>query len=202
MRPLVDLISMAAPLMRENVDTDAIIPSREMRSVSKSGLSEGLFAGWRYVSPRSREPNPDFVLNKPQYRGAQILLAGSNFGCGSSREHAVWALAEYGFRAVIAPSFAPIFRSNCIRNGIAPILLPLSDVEALVSIGEAGGKVKVDLKSMTVSAGERECGFELDDEARTMLMEALDLIELTRKAMPEVENFRRSHQKQRPWLYL
>ena len=202
MKPLIELRSIAVPLMRENVDTDAIIPSREMRSVSKTGLADGLFAGWRYTSPRSREPNPDFVLNQAQYQGAEILIAGNNFGCGSSREHAVWALAEYGFRAVIAPSFAPIFRSNCIRNGIAPIQLAQDDVETLAGIGQAGGEVAIDLRTMTVSADGHTFRFDLEDEARTMLMEALDLIELTRKSMDQIEKFRSKHSQNRPWLYL
>ena len=189
MKPLIELRSIAVPLMRENVDTDAIIPSREMRSVSKTGLADGLFAGWRYTSPRSREPNPDFVLNQAKYQGAEILIAGNNFGCGSSREHAVWALAEYGFRAVIAPSFAPIF-------------LAQDDVETLAGIGQAGGEVAIDLRTMTVSADGHTFRFDLEDEARTMLMEALDLIELTRKSMDQIEKFRSKHSQNRPWLYL
>ena len=125
------LTAVAAPLLRANVDTDAIIPSREMKSVSKTGLAAGLFAGWRYTQIGGREPDPDFVLNQPAYAGAQVLLAGENFGCGSSREHAVWALLEFGIRAIIAPSFAPIFRMNCVRNGILPVCLPAATIAAL-----------------------------------------------------------------------
>ncbi|MDZ4374483.1 MAG: 3-isopropylmalate dehydratase small subunit, partial [Phenylobacterium sp.] len=121
MDPLVTVTAVAAPLLRANVDTDAIIPSREMRTVSKTGLADGLFAGWRYTEVGGREPNPAFALNQPAYADAAILLGGPNFGCGSSREHAVWALHEFGFRAVIAPSFSPIFQNNCVRNGIAPV---------------------------------------------------------------------------------
>ena len=117
------LTAVAAPLLYVNIDTDAIIPSREMRSGKKTGLAAGLFAGWRYTQIGSRDPNPQFVLNRPEYIDARILLAGENFGCGSSREHAVWALREYGFRALIAPSFSPIFYNNCVRNGIVPIRL-------------------------------------------------------------------------------
>ena len=123
MTPFTTLTSIAVPLMRDNIDTDAIIPSREMKTVGKTGLADGLFAGWRYTEVGGRAPEPGFVLNDPAYAGAAILLGGANFGCGSRREHAAWALAEYGFRAVIAPSFNPIFRGNCVRNGIVPIEL-------------------------------------------------------------------------------
>ena len=118
MTPFTPLTSIAAPLIRDNIDTDTIIPSREMKTTGKTGLADGLFAPWRYLDATTRTPNPDFVLNDPDYAEAQILLGGANFGCGSSREHAVWALAEYGIRCVIAESFAPIFRNNCIRNGL------------------------------------------------------------------------------------
>ena len=125
------LTAVAAPLLRANVDTDAIIPSREMKTVSKTGLAAGLFAGWRYTQIGGREPDSDFVLNQPAYAGAQVLLAGENFGCGSSSEHAVWALLEFGIRAIAAPSFAPIFRMNCVRNGILPVCLPAATIAAL-----------------------------------------------------------------------
>ena len=118
------LVSRAAPLLLDNVDTDTIIPSREMRSTGRTGLADGLFAPWRYGDADAREENPDFVLNRPPYRDARILAAGANFGCGSSREHAVWALAEWGVRAVLAESFAPIFAGNCVRNGVLPAALP------------------------------------------------------------------------------
>ena len=114
---------VAAAMLRGNVDTDAIIPSREMKRVSKDGLGEGLFAGWRYLEQGGREPNPDFVLNQPAYEETSILFSGPNFGCGSSREHAVWALAEFGIRAIIAPGFGAIFANNCVRNGLLPLVL-------------------------------------------------------------------------------
>ena len=126
------LTGVAAPLLRANVDTDAIIPSREMRSVSKSGLAKGLFAGWRYDRIGGREPNPDFVLNQPAHAGTQILLSGENFGCGSSREHAAWALLEFGIRAIVAPSFSPIFQMNCVRNGVLPVRLPAESIAGIV----------------------------------------------------------------------
>ncbi|MET0364148.1 MAG: 3-isopropylmalate dehydratase small subunit [Sphingobium sp.] len=202
MIPLVALEAKAVPLIRDNVDTDAIIPSREMKTVSKSGLSDGLFAGWRYVAQNSREPNPDFVLNDPKYRGAQVLISGANFGCGSSREHAVWALAEYGFRVVVAPSFSPIFRANCIRNGIAPVILPVEAVIALAAAAERGEAVAVDLSAMTIGAGDLRFPFELEDEARTMLMEGLDAIEITLEHRADIMAFREGDAERRPWVYL
>ena len=202
MTPLVSLEARAMPLLRDNVDTDAIIPSREMKTVSKSGLADGLFAGWRYVSSTSREPDPAFVLNEPRYREAKILVTGANFGCGSSREHAVWALAEYGFRVVIAPSFSPIFRANCIRNGIAPVILPATAVETLAAAAERAETIGVDLRTMTVRAGDHEWSFELEGEARTMLMEGLDAVELTLKHRDAILNFRERDATRRPWVYL
>lgn len=202
MTPLVSIEAVAIPLLRDNVDTDAIIPSREMKTVSKSGLADGLFAGWRYVSTTSRQPDPGFVLNDSRYGGAQTLISGANFGCGSSREHAVWALAEYGFRVVIAPSFSPIFRANCIRNGIAPISLADEAVADLATGAAGGAMVAVDLRSMTVRQGDRQWSFDLDDEARTMLMEGLDTIQLTLKRQAEIENFRERDAGSRPWVYL
>lgn len=202
MKPLIRISSRAVPLMQENIDTDAIIPSREMRSVSKSGLADGLFAGWRYLDQKSREPDPDFVLNQRRYSGGKILVSGNNFGCGSSREHAVWALAEYGFRAIIAPSFAPIFRGNCIQNGIAPVVLDAEDVRDLAIQAEAGSEFALDMNLMTVTVGGRVHAFSIEDEARTMLMEALDLIELTRKSIGVIEAFRVEQKRTRPWLYV
>ncbi|KQM22194.1 3-isopropylmalate dehydratase small subunit [Novosphingobium sp. Leaf2] len=202
MTPLVALEAKAVPLMRDNIDTDAIIPSREMKSVSKTGLADGLFAGWRYVAPGSRTPDPAFVLNDARFADAQILIAGANFGCGSSREHAVWALAEYGFRVVIAPSFSPIFRGNCVRNGIAPIALAQDAVTDLAAAAERGETITIDLETRTVRAGSHAFTFAMEDEARTMLMEGLDAIELTLKRRAEIAAFREADARQRPWVYL
>lgn len=201
MTPLVTLTAKTAPLLRENVDTDAIIPSREMRTVSKTGLADGLFAGWRYTAVGRREPNPDFVLNQPRYADAQILIGGANFGCGSSREHAVWALAEYGFRAIVAPSFSPIFRANCVRNGVAPVVLDDEAVTALAGAAETSVPVTIDVAAGEVRAGERRWAFELEDEARTMLVEGLDAIELTLKHSDAIVAYREADQRVRPWIY-
>jgi 3-isopropylmalate/(R)-2-methylmalate dehydratase small subunit len=173
-----------------------------MKTVSKTGLADGLFAGWRYLSSGSRAPDPDFILNQPRYAGAQVLVSGQNFGCGSSREHAVWALAEYGFRVVIAPSFSPIFRANCIRNGIAPVALPAEAVAMVAAAAEAGEPVTVDVNALTVSARGTRFPFELEDEARTMLVEGLDGIELTLKRQAEITAFREADAVRRPWVYL
>jgi 3-isopropylmalate/(R)-2-methylmalate dehydratase small subunit len=202
MTPLTVVESLALPLVRDNVDTDAIIPSREMRSVSKEGLADGLFAGWRYTQIGGREPRADFILNRPEAKGARILLAGGNFGCGSSREHAVWALAEYGFRVVIAPSFSPIFAANCIRNGMAPVVLDREAVARLEGQFARGIPVRVDIERCEVRSGDLCFAFALDAEARMMLLEGADAIELTLRERPSIEAFHARDRLERPWIYL
>lgn len=216
MEPLRELTAVAAPLLRDNIDTDAIIPSREMKTVSKTGLADGLFAGWRYTAIGGREPDPAFVLNQSVYAGARILLGGVNFGCGSSREHAVWALHEYGIRAVIAPSFAPIFAANCIRNGIAPVRLAADAVAALAAHVEADPQalpLTVDVVRSEVRAviagsdgsgasGALRYPFVLDPESRDMLLEGLDAIDLTLKHRAEIDAFLEHDRAARPWIYL
>ena len=211
MEPLRELTAVAAPLLRDNIDTDAIIPSREMKTVSKTGLADGLFAGWRYTAIGGREPDPTFVLNQPAYAGTRILLGGVNFGCGSSREHAVWALHEYGIRAVIAPSFAPIFAANCIRNGIAPVRLStdaVADLAAYVAVDPQSLLITVDVAGGEVraaegAAGERLCyPFTLDAESRDMLLEGLDAIDLTLKHRADIDAFLVRDRTARPWIYL
>ncbi len=204
MTPLVYLDAIAIPLVRDNIDTDAIIPSREMRTVTKTGLADGLFANWRYRTLGGRDPDPDFVLNDPRYRSAHILIGGANFGCGSSREHAVWALAEYGFRAIVAPSFSPIFRANCIRNGVAPVSLPMTAVIRLAALADRADpmRLEIDLAAMTLRAAGESWPFLLEPEARTMLMEGLDAIELTLKRSAEIAAFRSADAARRPWAYL
>jgi 3-isopropylmalate/(R)-2-methylmalate dehydratase small subunit len=200
------LTAVCAPLVRANVDTDAIIPSREMKTVSKTGLADGLFAGWRYTEIGGREPDPEFVLNKAEYAGTRILLGGENFGCGSSREHAVWALHEYGIRAVVAPTFAPIFAANCVRNGLVPARLPLDQVRALQAVVEASPathRVTVDLVARTVSApGVGPFAFEIEDEPREMLLEGMDAIDLTLKHRAAIDAFHARDRRDRPWIYL
>jgi len=191
LEPFTVLTSKAAPLLRDNIDTDQIIPSREMKSVSKLGLSDGLFAGWRYLTPGSRDKNPDFVLNQEEYKGAQILLSGQNFGCGSSREHAVWALHEYGIRAIIAESFGEIFYNNCIRNGILPIVLKGEEIKSL------SPEVTIDLPAQTVNGNK----FEIPAGDKRMLVEGLDAIALTETHKDEIDAFYAKDKSERPWAY-
>ena len=205
MQPFSTLTAVAAPLVRANVDTDAIIPSREIRSVSKTGLADGLFAGWRYTEIGGRDPDPAFVLNQPAYAKAKILLGGENFGCGSSREHAAWALAEYGFRAILAPSFNPIFFNNCVRNGIVPAIVaaePIAQIAGAVATDPQGRQVTVSLEDMAVTAPDgTRTTFHLGDEQREMLLHGLDAIDLTLRWREEIEDFRRADQARRPWIY-
>jgi len=186
--------SRAIPLLRINVDTDAIIPSREMKKVSKRGLSEGLFAGWRYLSNESRVLNPDFILNDPYYREAQILLSGDNFGCGSSREHAVWALHEYGIRVIIAPSFGAIFYKNCIRNGILPIVL---NEEIITKFDN--GNININLEEQKINESIK---FEIAVADKEMLLRGLDDIDLNLKYINQIKSFEKIDRKQRAWAYL
>jgi 3-isopropylmalate/(R)-2-methylmalate dehydratase small subunit len=197
MTPFTTLTSVAVPLLRDNVDTDAIIPSREMRSTGRSGLADGLFAPWRYLDAAARVPDPAFVLNDPAYAGAQILLGGANFGCGSSREHAVWALAEFGFRCVIAESFAPIFRANCVRNGVLPV-----ELGRAVPSEYAGAELTIDLAGQWVKLGDQHRLFHIDEEAKTMLLEGLDAVELTLKHRAAIAAFHAADRVARPWVYL
>jgi 3-isopropylmalate/(R)-2-methylmalate dehydratase small subunit len=200
------LTAIAAPLLRINVDTDAIIPSREMKKVSKVGLADGLFAGWRYTTPGSRDENPDFVLNREPYRHAQVLLSGLNFGCGSSREHAVWALREWGIHSVIAPSFGAIFYGNCVRNGIVPVVLDTAVVENLarqVEADPAGARVTVDLEKCRVTAPDgQQHAFSIAPADREMLLEGLDPIGVTMKRDDEILAFQARDRLRRPWIYL
>jgi len=206
MTPLVTHDGVAAPLIRDNVDTDAIIPSREMKTTGKTGLADGLFAGWRYLSADSRAPNPDFVLNQPRFAGATILLGGANFGCGSSREHAVWALGEFGIRAVVAPSFAPIFFGNCVRNGILPTVLDASaiaEIAAAVEADPAANRLHLDVPAQSLSLSDgRAWAFPLEAEEKAMLVEGLDAIDLTLKLDGAIAAFHARDREARPWIYL
>jgi 3-isopropylmalate/(R)-2-methylmalate dehydratase small subunit len=205
MQPFTCLTGVAAPLLLDNIDTDAIIPSREMRSVSKTGLAGGLFAGWRYTAIGGRDLDPSFVLNQPAYAQTQILLAGANFGCGSSREHAAWALAEYGIRAIVAPSFNPIFQGNCIRNGIVPVILPapvIAEIADQVATDPQADNVTIDLRNMVLTAPDGVThSFALAEEAREMLLEGLDAIDLTLKRRDEITAFIATDRTLRSWAY-
>ena len=196
MKPVSTITSRGIPLLRDNIDTDTIIPSREMKTTGRTGLADGLFAPWRYTDAATRAADPAFVLNQPEAAGARLLLAGANFGCGSSREHAVWALAEFGIEAIIAPSFAPIFKGNCIRNGLVPVELPEEVVQQL-----AWQMVRIDLTSQTVSAGAESWHFAIDPEAKAMLAEGLDAIDLTLKQKPAILAWLAGDRQARPWAY-
>ena len=191
------------PMMSDNVNTDVIIPSREIKKVSKKGLGEGLFANLRY-HPGSRNPDPDFVLNRPAYSGASILVARQNFGCGSSREHAVWALSEYGFRVIIAESFGAIFHNNCVANGLLPCVLPGEAIARIVEWVDEDAQTReitVDLEGRTVTAGPVEVSFHLDDEMRQRLLSGLSPIDVTLKRRAEIENFLATDGTARPWIH-
>ena len=188
MMPFTTHTGTAAPLLRDNIDTDQIIPSREMKSVLKTGLSDGMFAGQRYLE--GRHENPDFILNQELYRGATILLSGKNFGCGSSREHAVWALKEYGFRAIIAESFGEIFYNNCVRNGILCVQLDGAIIAAL------GDIVSIDLPHQRVG----DVPFEIPKGDKHMLVEGLDAIGLTLQKIDDIDSWFAKDAQLRPWL--
>lgn len=204
MEKLVRVAGPAAPLLRPNVDTDAIIPSREMKQVSKVGLSAGLFANWRYSDVAARTEDPAFVLNQPRYRRAPILLGGVNFGCGSSREHAVWALHEYGVRCIIAPSFGAIFHGNCVRNGILPIVLPEDEVERLAGATAAAvdPTLTIDLERCEIADPQgHRLSFEVSPADREMLLDGLDAIGVTLKRMDQIRAFEAAYRPNRPWLF-
>ena len=212
MQPFRVLTGLVAPLDRANVDTDAIIPKQFLKSVNRSGFGPNLFDAWRYLDPGEpgtdvsrRRPNPDFALNEPRYQGAQILLARRNFGCGSSREHAPWALGDYGFRAIIAPSFADIFFNNCFKNGLLPIVLPEADVERLFHDVAAfpGFKLTVDLERQTVATtdGATVFSFNVDAFRKHCLLNGLDDIALTLTHADEIRAFEAKRKAEQPWLF-
>jgi 3-isopropylmalate/(R)-2-methylmalate dehydratase small subunit len=204
MTPFKQLTAVAVPLLRENVDTDVIIPSREIRTVAKTGLASGLFAGWRYLPGSARAPDPAFVLNNPVYAGAQILLAGENFGCGSSREHAVWALQEFGFRAIVAPSFNPIFFRNCVRNGMLPARLVSAEVRRMATRVEENPqqhRVTLDLETCEIKIGAECWHFQIEAAARADLLEGLDAVDRTLQLLDAILAARESDRQSRPWVY-
>ena len=200
------LNAIAAPLMEINIDTDTIIPSREMKGVSKDGLSPGLFANWRYTDVDQRIENPDFVLNISPFRKAKIILGGDNFGCGSSREHAVWALKEWGVECIVASSFGAIFYSNCVRNGVLPIIADVdivSDAAAIASAGNTKDIFIVDLPNQTFCFPSGDAyGFEIGTTDKEMLVEGLDPIGLTLKRDKAILAFQDTDKTKRPWVYI
>ena len=201
MTPFTTLTGIAAPMPLVNIDTDMIIPKQFLKTIHRSGLGKNLFDEMRYF-PDGTE-NPAFVLNKPAYREAQIIVAGDNFGCGSSREHAPWALLDYGIRCVISTSFADIFYNNCFKNGILPIVLPPEAVEALMKDAENGANARltVDLESQTVTGADGTAyPFEMDPHRKHCLLNGLDDIGLTMEKAPAIEAYEARIAQSQPWV--
>lgn len=203
MQPFRSLTGVAAPLPMINVDTDAIIPKQHLKTIQRTGLGKTLFEELRYF-PDGRE-RPDFVLNQPKYRTAQILVTGANFGCGSSREHAQWALLDFGIRCVIAPSFADIFYNNCFNNGILPIVLPQEEVDALLQEAATAEDptftVDLERKVIVRPRGNSELPFDLDAFGRHRLLEGLDPVGLTLTKAGAIASFESRQRLGQPWLY-
>ena len=201
MEPFRKLTGVAAPLPMINVDTDKIIPKQFLKTIKRTGLGAHLFDEMRFT-PDGAEI-PDFVLNKPAYRAAEVLIAGDNFGCGSSREHAPWALLDFGIRCVIAPSYADIFYNNCFKNGILPIILPKQQVEALMGQAEQGSNARftVDLEANEIIAPDgARIAFEIDPFRRQCLLDGLDDIGLTLERETSITGFEDKHRTSQPWL--
>jgi len=199
MQKFTTLNAIAAPLAIENVDTDMIIPKQFLTTIKRTGLKEGLFYEMRYDVVGNK--NADFVLHKEPYTHAQILVARDNFGCGSSREHAPWALLDFGIRSVIAPSFADIFYNNCFKNGILPIVLPKEEVEKLLQFAQSGEKIAIDLANQTVNAGNHSFNFAVDAFRKHCLLNGLDDIGLTMEKTAEIDKFETKQKSTTPWLY-
>ena len=205
MQPFQTLTATAAKLDQVNVDTDQIIPKQFLKKIERTGFGIHLFHDWRFLDDAGQKINPDFILNHSRYQGAQILVAGDNFGCGSSREHAPWALLDYGFRSIIAPSFADIFYNNCAKNGILLVALPEASVQQLFTEIEenVGCKLKVDLPNQKVQSPKGlEFSFEIDPFVKHRLLNGLDDIGWTLQYQSEIESFESNYQKQAPWMFV
>src|SRR6266480_2103978 len=203
MEPFTTLTGVVMPLDRINVNTDEITPARFLKTIKRNGFAHALFANWRYLGD-SMEPDPDFVLNQPRYQGATILVADDNFGCGSSREHAPWAIREYGFRCLIAPSFADIFYNNCFNNGILPVTLDEATVRELFTEVEAteGYTLTVDLAEQTVTTpNQRVLHFEIDAFRKNALLQGLDNIGWTLSHKDEIVAYEARRKEEAPWVF-
>ncbi len=211
MRKFTQLEAIVAPLDRANVDTDAIIPKQFLKSIKKSGFGQNLFDEWRYLdhgepgqNAAKRLPNPDFVLNQPRYRGAAILLTRDNFGCGSSREHAPWALEDYGLRALIGTSFGDIFYNNCFKNGLLPIRLAKVEVDALFdqALQAPGYKLRINLETQSVTRPDgKALAFEVDAFRKFCLLNGYDDIGLTLRHADKIREFEAIRRIEQPWLF-
>lgn len=202
MQPFQIVEGVAAPLVLNNIDTDQIIPGKELMKMETTGFGAGLFSEWRYRAG-TREPDPAFVLNQPPFDQPCILLAGDNFACGSSREVAVWALRDFGIRCIIAASFGGIFQANCYRNGVLPVVAPLQVIETLAQRAAAGEpRVRVDLPAQAVTAGPVSFRFEIGELHKAMLLQGLDAVQLTLAREPEIAAFEARDRERRPWIWI
>jgi 3-isopropylmalate/(R)-2-methylmalate dehydratase small subunit len=211
MKAFTKITELVAPLDRPNVDTDAIIPKQYLKSIARTGFGQYLFDDWRYLDKgdletpvATRRVNPDFVLNAPRYRGAKVLLARENFGCGSSREHAVWALDDYGFRTVIAPSYADIFFSNSFKNGLLAVILPAATVDQLFKevVSSEGYRLTIDLAAQqVVTPSGQKLAFEIDAFRKDCLLRGLDEIGLTLQHADDIRAYEANRKRQAPWLF-
>lgn len=204
MEPFVTLDAIVVPLDRENVNTDDITPVRYLKSIRRTGFGPALFGNWRYLDAQGT-PNPDFVLNQPRYQGAQILLTRANFGAGSSREHAPWALLEQGFRCIIAPSFADIFYNNCFNNGILPLTLDQSEIDTLFSEVQAteGYRLKVDLPNqMVIRPSGASFAFSIDAFKKESLLKGLDNIGWTLQHADDIARYEERRRQEAPWVFI
>lgn len=202
MEPFTTLTGLVAPLDRTNVNTDEITPARFLKTIKRTGFEDALFANWRFRNDGT--PDPDFVLNLPRYQGARILLAGDNFGCGSSREHAPWAIHDYGFRCLIAPSFADIFYNNCFNNSLLPVTLDEAIVQELMAEVEAheGYTLYVDLATQTITTAlQRQIHFEIDKFRKEALLNGLDNIGWTLSHNDEIAAYEDRRKQETPWLF-
>jgi 3-isopropylmalate/(R)-2-methylmalate dehydratase small subunit len=211
MKPFTRLDGIVVPLDRANVDTDQIIPKQFLKSIRRTGFGDNLFDAWRYLdegaigtTPNERRLNREFVLNQPQYQGASILLARDNFGCGSSREHAVWALEEYGLRCVVAPSFADIFYNNCFKNGVLPIALDKIHIDDLFrrAAAQEGLRLAIDLTEQTITLPDgSRIGFDIEPGRKRCLLQGLDEIGVTLQQSEQIAAFEDGHRSRFPWLF-
>ena len=208
MDAFTQLVGLVAPLDRANVDTDQIIPKQYLKSIKRTGFGDYLFDAWRFLdqgtigmTPNERRLNREFSLNLPEYQGASILIARDNFGCGSSREHAVWALKEFGFRAVIAPSFADIFFGNCFKNGVLPIILSADVLDGFFERVASGLQLTIDLQAQTVTDGEQVHGFDIDSALKEKMLKGMDDIDLTLAEAQLIRDFEVGHRQRQPWLF-
>ena len=210
MEPFDSHSGLVVPMDRANVDTDQIIPKQFLKSIRRTGFGDNLFDAWRYLdegdmgmNANERRINHDFVLNLPRYADASILLARENFGCGSSREHAVWALGEFGFKCVIAPSFADIFATNALKNGLLLVTLPAAEIDGLFEAATAGTgfSLTVDLPNQTIVGEGFETTFEIEPERKRLLVEGLDDIALTLRHADDIRQFEAAHRERHPWVF-